>query len=107
MMELDACKVEVVVQDHEDASLITVGGGIGGLPQVMWEHPVKPGHVTSQGQFLSTVSQRRCGAAWLLVRYRIGGAVLPCSGSADGTLAYVAKPGEVTQLRCNAPEPPP
>ncbi len=107
MMELEACKVEVVVQDHKDASLITVGGGIGGLPQIMWEHAVKPGPVTSQGELLSSVSQRLCGPAWLLVRYRIGGAVLPCSGSADGKLAYVAKPGEVTRLRCNAPEPPP
>ncbi len=104
MMELEACRVEVIVQDREDASVITVGGGIGGLPQITWEHQAKPGSVTSRGEFLASVDQRLCGPAWLLVRYRIGDAVLPCSGSTDGKVAYVAKPGEVTRLRCNAPE---
>ena len=104
MMELEPCKIEVVVEDHKDASVITVGGGLGGRAELTWEQQAKPGPAISQGELAISASQRLCGPGWILVRYRIGDGVLACRGTADGKLHYVAKPGEVTRVRCSAPE---
>jgi hypothetical protein len=103
-MELEGCRTEVLIQDHKNASLITVGGGLGGRKEITWEHPAKPGPVTPEGEIVSVVSQRLCGPGWIRVRYQIGDGAFACSHTEDGRIYYVAKPGEVTRVRCNAPE---
>jgi hypothetical protein len=103
MLELEACKIEVVVEDHPNAPVILVGGGLGGRSEITWERRAKPGPVTAQGEMVSPVTQRLCGPGWILVRYRTADGDLACRGAVDGKLPYVAKPGEVTRVRCNAP----
>ncbi|MDB5214737.1 MAG: hypothetical protein JWO86_2664 [Myxococcaceae bacterium] len=104
MMELQPCKTEVVVEDHRGASLVTVGGGIGGRKEITWERRAKPGPVTPEGELVVPVSQRLCGPGWIRVRYQIGEGAFACGHTTDGKVYYVAKPGEVTRVRCAAPD---
>ena len=104
MLELEPCNVEVLVEDHPQASVITVGGGIAGRGEITWEQRAKPGPRTPAGELVSRVAQRLCGPGWLRIRYRIGETEVACAGTSDGKLHYVAKPGEVTRVRCGAPE---
>ena len=104
MMELEACAIEVVVQDLPSAPVILVGGGLGGRSEITWEHPAKPGRVApAAGELVSPVTQRLCGPGWIRVRYRTASGELTCSGTPDGKVHYVAKPGEITRVRCAAP----
>jgi hypothetical protein len=104
MMELDPCNTEVVIQDHPKATSITVAGGIAGRREITWELPVKPGLVSAEGELAAPVSQRLCGRGWIEVRYRIGDAAFACDGTKDGKVHYVAKAGELTRVRCAAPQ---
>lgn len=104
MLELEPCKIEVAIEDHARASVITVGGGLGGRQEITWEHRAKPGPATAGGEIVSPVSQRLCGPGWIRVRYQIGETAFACSHTADGRIYYVAKPGEVTRVPCGAPE---
>ena len=104
MMELEACRTEVVIQDHRGASVISVGGGVGERNELTWEHQVKPGAATPEGELVARVSQRLCGPGWIRARYQIGEHAFACRGTADGKVFYVAKPGQVTRVRCDAPE---
>jgi hypothetical protein len=100
MMELEGCKTEVVIEGVASASAITVAGGVGGRNEITWERRAKP----QDGEIVVPVSQRLCGPGWIRVRYDIGNAAFACSGTPDGKLPYDAKRGEVTRVRCNAPE---
>jgi hypothetical protein len=107
MLQLEPCTIEVVVEDRERASLITVAGGIGGRNEIMWERRAKPGPPppAADGEIVVPVAQRLCGPGWIRGRYHIGDAAFTCGHTADGMITYVAKPGEVTRVRCSAPEP--
>lgn len=104
MMQIEGCKAEVVLQPLPGASVISVGGGLEGRPEIMWEHAVKPA-AAPEGELVTPVSLRLCGPGWIRVRYQTKDAALPCAGSVDGTIPYVAKRGEVTRVRCAAPVP--
>jgi hypothetical protein len=104
MLELDPCKAEVVIQDQPKASRITVAGGIGGRREIVWERAVKPGAVSPEGELVAPVGQRLCGRGWIEVRYHVGDAAFACGGTTDGKVHYVAKSGELTRIRCAAPD---
>jgi hypothetical protein len=106
MLELEPCRTEAVIQDHAKASVITVGGGIDGRNEITWERPIKPGPAApgAEGDLVAVVAQRLCGPGWLRVRYQIGTSAFTCRESSDGRLPYFAKVGEVTRVRCTAPE---
>ena len=109
MLALEPCRIVAVIEDHPKASAIVVGGGLGGRPEITWERAVKPGSAPEgDGALVAPVGQRLCGPGWINVRYRIGDTVFPCANApnaTDGKLSYVAKPGEVTRVRCAAPAP--
>jgi hypothetical protein len=106
MLTLEPCRIEAVVEDHPKASAIVVGGGLGGRSEITWERPMKPGPAPAgDGALVATVGQRLCGPGWINVRYRIGDTVFPCANAHDGNVSYLAKPGEVTRVRCAAPAP--
>lgn len=106
ILQLAPCTTEVVLEDHPKASAITVGGGLGGRKELTWERPVEPrGARGAGGELVAPVSQRLCGPGWIWARYQIGERVFPCSNTADGKVPYVARPGEITRVRCNAPAP--
>jgi hypothetical protein len=112
MLQLEPCTIEVVIEDRERASTIMVGGGIAGRNEIMWERRAKPGPTppgatasgAAPGEIVAPVAQRLCGRGWIRVRYQVGDAGFACSGTADGNVPYDAKPGDVTRVRCSAPE---
>ena len=107
MLQLEPCTIEVVIEDRERASTITVGGGIAGRNEIMWERRAKPGPMApgaSAGEIVAPVAQRLCGRGWIRVGYRVGDAGFACSGTSDGNVHYEAKPGEVTRVHCSAPD---
>jgi hypothetical protein len=106
MMQLEPCRIEVMVQDLEQASTIVVGGGIEGRNEITWERPAKPGSTLpghAAGELAVQAAQGLCGPGWVRVRYQIGDRSFACSQSIDGKLRYVARPDEVTRVRCSAP----
>jgi hypothetical protein len=104
MMELEGCRTEVVIEDHPSASRIVVGGGLGGRNEITWESAIKRGPGTPDGEIVSLVAQRLCGPGWIRVRYKIGERAFACGNAPDGKVYYVAKRGEVTRVKCAAPE---
>lgn len=104
MMELEPCKTELVIEDARGASFVTAGGGVAGRKEITWERRAKPGPVTPEGDLVVAVPQRLCGPGWIRVRYQIGDGAFACAHTADGKVYYVAKAGEVTRVRCAAPE---
>ena len=105
MLQLEPCTIEVVFEDRERASTITVGGGIGGRNEIMWERRAKPGlPAGADGDIVVPVGQRLCGPGWIRGRYQVGDIIYACGHTADGTIPYVARPGEITRVRCSAPE---
>jgi len=84
---------------------IPVGGGIGGRNEIMWERRANPGlPAGADGDIVVPVGQRLCGPGWIRGRYQVGDIIYACGHTADGTIPYVARPGEITRVRCSAPE---
>jgi hypothetical protein len=106
MLQLEPCTIEVVVEDRERASAITIGGGIAGRNEIIWERRAKPGLPSpgADGDIVLPSPQRLCGPGWIRGRYQVGDVAIACGHTADGTVPYVAKPGEVTRVRCSAPD---